>query len=139
MVARANKLVTKGEWTMSDERQFFENLYTQRVNLYIIIFSAVVTGILTAKAKEDKIIVFSIGIYLVMIAGISLFRACHKLILILQILHSADDHPVKHVGELAREKPWPFSFAVNHLTGIWMPLLSFTVLIVWFVVYLVKG
>lgn len=139
MADRAKKLVVKGEWTMSDERQFFENLYSQRLNLYIIVFSVVVTGVLAAKAKEDKIIVFSIGLYLVMIAGISLYRACHKLLLILQLLHNSEDHPVKEVGLLARERPWPLSFAINHLTGIWMPLLSFLVLVAWFIMYLFMG
>lgn len=135
---KAKKLVSKGEWTMSQERQFFENLFNQRLNLYIIVFSAVITGVLTAN-NEDKIIVFSVGIYLVLIAGTSLYRACHKLLLILKILHNSEDHPVKEVGQLARERPWLFSFAINHLTGVWLPFLSFLVLVVWFILFLMRG
>lgn len=41
---------------MSDERQFIETLFNQRLNFYIITYSLVITGTLAAKEDDDRIL-----------------------------------------------------------------------------------
>jgi len=127
------------KWTMSDERQFIETLFNQRLNFYIITYSLVITGTISAKNYSDKIYVLLIGSFLCFLLGISLYRACHKLLLILKLLHRTKQHPVRRTGRLARIYNWPLSVSINHVTGIWLPLSTILFLIAWLLSMLLKS
>lgn len=132
-MAKIRYKVNSDNWTMSDERQFIETLFNQRLNFYIITYSLVITGTITAKSDTDKIYVLFIGAFLCFLLGISLYRACHKLLLILKLLHRTKQHPVRRVGRLARRYDWPLSISINHVTGIWLPFSTLLFLIAWLI------
>ena len=94
-------------WTMSDERQFFESLYSQRFNIFILVYSLIVAARIGADNFSDKVFVLLVGFIMTAAVGLSLYRACHKLLLILTVLHHTRDHPVRTTGALARDCPWP--------------------------------
>ena len=120
------------KWSMSDERAFFENLYNQRLNFFLVVCSLVVAGAVASDTEIKLTITLGFGLFLVTIQGLSLYRACHKLLLILQLLHETEGHPVKTVGIEAAKKPWPLSFSINHLTGVVLPIGSFLFFAGWF-------
>ncbi|MBW2648460.1 MAG: hypothetical protein JRC53_01370 [Deltaproteobacteria bacterium] len=115
-------------WNLSDERQFIENLFNQRLNFYLVVYSLVIAGAFNAVDPHDRALVLAIGIFLCAILALSMYRACHKLLLILKLLHRTNGHPVRLSGKLARKVPWPLSVSVNHITGIWFPLSTILIL-----------
>jgi hypothetical protein len=126
------------DWSMSDEREFIENLFNQRLNFYIVVYSLVITGTLVAKQDQDRVNVLLIGIFLCFVLGLSMYRACHKLLLILKLLHRTKQHPVRRSGRFARRYDWPLSVSINHVTGIWLPLATVLFLIAWLVNVLMR-
>ncbi|NEV65430.1 hypothetical protein [Thiorhodococcus minor] len=127
------------DWSLSEERQFFENLYSQRFNFFIVVYSVVVAGVISAKEFEEKVFVLTTGAFLVFVVGLSLYRACHKLLIILTLLHRTKQHPVRKVGRIARRYNWPLSISVNHLTGVYLPIASFFFLLAWLFAVIMKG
>ena len=128
----------RDDWSMSDEREFIENLFNQRLNFYIVVYSLVITGTLVAKQDQDRVYVLLIGIFLCFVLGLSMYRSCHKLLLILKLLHRTKQHPVRRSGRLARRYDWPLSVSINHVTGIWLPLATVLFLIAWLVNILMR-
>jgi hypothetical protein len=117
------------DWSLSDEREFTENLFNQRLNFYFVVYPIIITGAFATEQPRDRILVLRIGILLCAVLGFSIYRACHKLMYVLKRLHRTRGHPVRLSGRLARMAPWPLSFPVNHLLGIWMPVGSILVLV----------
>ena len=116
------------DWSISDERAHVENLFNQRLNFYLVVFSLVMTGILTTSKREERAFVILVGLVLCSFLGLSLYRACHKLILLLRCLHRIKGHPVRLSGKLARRLRWPLSGPVNHIAGIWLPAVTIAIL-----------
>ena len=73
---------------------------------------------------------FEFGLVLSAILALSLYRACHKLLLLLTYLHRTKQHPVRLTGKLAGRFQWPLSFSINHLTGVWLPAIGTLVLVI---------
>ncbi len=121
------------EWSMSEERAFFENLYNQRLNFFLVVCSLVIAGAVSSDTKLELTITLGFGLFLISVQGLSLYRACHKLILILQHLHKTEGHPVKLIGIAAKKNPWPLSWSINHITGVALPAVSFVFFLVWFI------
>ena len=118
-------------WSISDERQFMENLFNQRLNFYIVIYSLIITGTLIAEEKSEKAFILGAGIILCSTLGLSLYRACHKLILILNLLHRTKQHPARRIGKYASRYKWPLSFPINHIMGIGLPMVTVLWLVIW--------
>jgi len=122
------------EWSLSDEREFVENLFNQRLNFYLLVFSVVITAIFVTTNKVERLIVIGIGIVVCLLLALAVYRACHKLIFLFKLLHRTKGHPIRLQGKLASRFPWPVSLPVNHLLGIWMPIvtiLSLVGLLIW--------
>lgn len=127
------------EWSLSDEREFLETLYNQRINFFILAYSLAITGVLSASSPLEKIFVLVAGLSITVILGLSLYRACHKLLLLLTVLHRTKQHPVRYSGKLASRYNWPLSVKVNHLTGVVLPLICSLILLLWLVVVIIQN
>lgn len=126
-----------GEWSVSDERVHIENLFNQRLNFFLVICTLVVAGVVTAGTRPEKLAMLAFGEFLLVIQGLSLYRSCHKLLLLLQLLHGVEDHPVRLSDQLVKAKPWPMSVRVNHLTGVVLPAGACLFFFLWAVVVVV--
>jgi len=127
------------DWSLSDEREFLETLYNQRINFFILAYSLTITGVLSASSPIEKVLVLVAGLSITVLLGLSLYRACHKLLLLLAVLHRTRQHPVRYSGKLASRYNWPLSVRVNHLTGIALPLICSLVLLIWLVVVIIQN
>ena len=119
------------EWTVSEEREFMENLFNQRMNFYIVVYSLVVTGVLMAEQPGEKQMVLGMGIFLCAVLVLSLYRGCHKMLLLLTYLHRTKGHPVRLAGKLSSRFDWPLSVPINRITGVWLPLGTTLFLCAW--------
>lgn len=114
-------------WNFYNEREFLENLFCQRFNFFLVVYTIILAGIATVNSVQGMIIIESIGIVLTIGLWLTLYRAYIKLIILLKILHIIPEKG--HVfGIINREletycrvkKLW----GVNGLIGIAIPVFS---------------
>ena|SRR5581483_1006690 len=110
------------DWDMSQERAFIENLFCQRFNFFIVIFSLVIAGAASANTQTKLAALLWIGFVLCMLVALTLYRAWVKLDWILRYLHAEVDHPLRVTGEGIANGRLPRLFGVNPIIGIVIPL-----------------
>jgi hypothetical protein len=110
-------------WSMSDERQFMENLFCQRFNFFLVVFSLVVAGAASTSSHRKQTAILALGFFLCVLLALTVYRNYVKLIAILKRLHNEKDHPVKLIGEDIDKIGAKGLFGVNHLIGILIPVL----------------
>ena len=117
-------------WDWSQERQFIENLLCQRFNFFLLFYSLVIAGALTARSPEHFKAVLVLGALLVTLFALPLFRAQQKLDLIIAKLFEDPAHPAKLSDDLARGgagAPWYIRWVVRgsrrRLIGYGIPLI----------------
>lgn len=109
-------------WTFYDEREFVENIFCQRFNFLLIVYSLFITAVATADTPIAKISILFVGVVFTGVLGLVIYRAYIKLIILLKILHSLEGHVFSTIeielnafGKKAFRK-------VNHYMGIYIPL-----------------
>jgi glucan phosphoethanolaminetransferase (alkaline phosphatase superfamily) len=133
-------------WDMSQEREFIENLLSERFNFFLVFFSLVIAGVLSASAVWHLWTVLVFGTLICFLLALTLFRAQQKLDVILAILSEDKQHPAKISDDLA-QKPevrakvpflvrWSIAGSRRRLIGYWIPLLCVLFLILLFVLAL---
>lgn len=110
-----------GDWDLSQERQFMENLFCQRFNFFIVIFSLVVAGAATADTAWKLNAVLIIGLVVCKLVWLTVYRNYVKLIWILKRLHKEAHHPVAVSGRAIKALGARGLFGVNPIIGIWIP------------------
>jgi hypothetical protein len=118
------------DWSLSEERQFVENLFCQRFNFFIVIFSLVMVGAASANTQTKFVILLWVGCALCGLVALTIYRNWLKLDWILKQLHKADGHPVAVTGVGVENHPYPKLFGVNPIIGIVIPLGSTSLLLV---------
>ena len=116
--------VSSSKWDMSQERAFIENLFCQRFNFFIVIFSLVIAGAASANTQIKLFWILISGFILCSLVAITIYRIYVKLDDILKLLHNTPNHPVKISGNEARKhliKNLPGQ--VNWIIGWLIPLL----------------
>ena len=119
------------DWTFYSEREFVENLFSNRFNYLLLVYSLFVTAFATISGKENKLILLSIGLFIVLLISLTIYRAYVKLIINLKILHNL---PQKHVFPIiAKETNSKGIFGlgnVNPIIGIVIPLVFIISLVI---------
>ncbi len=118
--------IQKSNWNFYNEREFIENLFNQRFNYLILMYSLFLTALTMVKTKENQVILMILGTVFSLLIGLNLYRAFIKLDILLKILHHLDKDQVfpviqKEVDELG----WKALFSVNSITGVVIPLICF--------------
>jgi hypothetical protein len=90
---------TTDEWTLSQERQFTEDLVQKRFNFLLLVFTFIVAGALSANSQVKLKIILTIGWVLFALLSATVFRAYVKLDELLRILHQNPLHPISIVQE----------------------------------------
>ncbi len=119
-------------WDYYNERQFIENLFCQRFNYFLIIFSLFITAAASVKNERSLIIVLSLGIIMTIAVWLTLYRAYIKLIVNLKILHQIpkEGHVFQIINNEIESYHWIKKlFGVNDLIGIYIPLFCILILI----------
>lgn len=81
------------EWTMSDERVLTLTLINQRINFFLVFFSAVVAGTFSARSQLQIDIILSIGVALCWVMTLVIFRTETRLQVVLSHILQDKDHP----------------------------------------------
>ena len=100
---------------------FIENLFSQRFNFFIVIFSLVIAASGSANTQAKLVAVLWIGEILCFLVGLTIYRIYVKLIWILQSLHKIPDHPVAKTGAAMRPLGRRGLFGVNSILGVVIP------------------
>lgn len=120
-----------GIWNFYQEREFIENLFCKRFNYFLVIIAIFLGGALTAKSQTNFIIVLSIGLIYTALMAFTIYRNYKKLIILLKIMYKlGDNHVFPIVAKEIKFQRDFFSFGVNHLIGIWIPLLSVLIFLI---------
>lgn len=139
MKKKRNLYSRSKNWTYENERQLIEELFNQRINFFILAVSLIITGYATTKDLGDRILILSLGLVIITILGLSLYRACHKLHIHLYIARKTIGHPEKLANKAASLHRWPLSSSVNKLTGITLPVLCVSLLFFTLIIQLDKA
>lgn len=113
------------EWTMSQEREFMENLFCTRFNFFLVFFSVIVAG---AFATTDPVrfrLILALGAALTIPLGLTIARAQTKLNLIIaEIFRNDPLHPAKTINDAANDeiKSGGISWSMRNWIGYWIPL-----------------
>ncbi|WP_152052064.1 hypothetical protein [Tautonia marina] len=99
----ANQLssIKDSDWSLSQEREFMENLVSQRFYFYFVIYSFVIIGAFAADTKWKALSILISGFIFTYFVLVTIARADYKLDQILRLLHRTPNHPVRVSGLLA--------------------------------------
>jgi hypothetical protein len=119
----------ESSWDLSQERVFIENLFCQRFNFFIVIFSLVVAGSAGANTQIKLCSILWIGEVLCILVALTIYRIYVKLIWILRTLHRIPDHPVALSGVAAKKLGMRGLFGVNGIIGFIIPVMCCLILL----------
>ncbi|WP_374381561.1 hypothetical protein [Dongia sp.] len=119
------------DWTMSDEREFMENLLNERFNFYLVVYGAVVVSAGTVESWFAKMIILIVGAILLALLLLTIGRAQVKLDYIIGELCATKTavrlghcHPVAVIDERARHSK-TFPRGRRRLVGFYIPAFCF--------------
>lgn len=131
--ADETSLADTGSWDLSQERMFIENLFCQRFNFFIVIYSLVIAGAATTNIQWKLTAILAIGFVLCLLVSLTIYRNYVKLIWILKTLHRNPQHPVAMAQTGIQSLGARRLFGVNSIIGIWIPVFCCITLLVGFV------
>ena len=114
----------KPEWTMSDERVFIENLLCTRFNFFLVFFSLVLAGAITASDPAHFTIILCLGAIISVPFALTIARAQAKLDIALAELFGRDEHPAKILNDACS------GISMRRCIGYWIPFLCCGALVV---------
>ena len=133
LIEESIKVQRKLGWDYYQEREFVENLFCQRFNYFLIVYSLFITAAASVKTVDNLTIVLILGIILTTGIWVTLYRAFIKLIVNLKILHQIpeDGHVFQVINNEIKSYHWIKKlWGVNDLIGIYIPLFCILTLIV---------
>jgi hypothetical protein len=118
------------DWTLSQEREFIENLYVARFNFFIVVFSLFVTAGFANTFTTYKAAVFVAGAVILTMLWLTLYRAYLKLDRILRLLfQEKPDHVTAKIERLMNLEGFRPRYRVSRLMGVYLPLLCIALMV----------
>ena len=109
-------------WDFNSERELMENLFCQRFNFLLVIYSLFVTAAATTTSQQTLNIVLTLGALLTILVCLTIWRAYVKLIVNLRILYNLPQHAFEFIGAEVKELGARGLFGVNSIIGLWVPI-----------------
>src|SRR5436309_3571616 len=100
-------------WDMNQERQFIENLLSQRFNFFLIVFTVILAGAATANTQTKQTAILVLGFFLCLLIALTVYRIYAKLDEILKVLHEKKSHPVAIISEKIKGRRLKGGFEAN--------------------------
>jgi hypothetical protein len=117
-----------GDWTFYQEREFVENLLQTRFNFLITVYTLFLLPFFQANEKVSKIIILLLGLFIVGIMGLAVYRVYVKFDIIMKILNKLDEHHVFLIQGKEFKKRIKL-FASNPFIGYVIPIFLFVSII----------
>ncbi len=119
-----------GDWNLSHEREFAENLFVGRFNYFLVVFSLFTTAGFANTLKNMKYLPFYAGAVVLLSFWIPLYRAYLKHDRIIKMIFShKPKHPTAIVEEIMREEGLVKWFVVSRWMGVYIPMLCVMLLV----------
>lgn len=118
-----------GDWNMSDERAFMENLFVSRFNSFLLVFSLFVTAGFANNFAAYKSLVFFAGAGVLVVVWLSLHRAYLKYDRIVKLLLHKRDHPMSQTQRLLELEGFSSGFRASWVMGVGTPALCVALLL----------
>jgi hypothetical protein len=113
----------KTEWSMSDEREFMENLLCQRFNFFLVLFSLFLAAATGCQNQETALLVLASGTVVCVMVWLTIYRAHLKHHWIMNAKIYVGDHPANVVNRAMKLKPGGKSlFSVSRWMGVYIPI-----------------
>lgn len=110
------------DWTFYSEREFIENLFSNRFNYLLVVYSLFVTAFAAISGTTNKLIILYLGLFVTILVSLTIYRAYVKLIITLKILHSLDEKQVfPIINKETKSKGFSALGNVNPIIGIVIP------------------
>jgi hypothetical protein len=119
-----------GDWTFYQEREFEENLLQTRFNYLITVYTLFLWPFFQAKEKDSKIVILLLGLIIVGIMGLVVYRMYVKFDIIMKILHKLDEYHVLRIQDKEVKTKKRRLFNVNPFIGYVIPLFLFLSIII---------
>lgn len=111
------------DWTFYQEREFVEYILSQRFNYLVLLYSLFLTAFSMTDGRQNKVIILTIGLLIVSLMGLTIYRVYIKLLINLDILDNLGDmHTFHFIRSKANKNKWDKLFSVNPIIGKWLPL-----------------
>ena len=137
---KCQDVIDAGNWNLSDEREFMENLLCQRFNFFIVMFSLFLTAAFTAQSRIACTAILGVGAVVSLLVALTVYRAYIKHRWIMKHIYNHHKcHPTTRVNDGVdkyrlfgkvtdkNDRAWR-CFTVNWLIGIFVPVLCVSVL-----------
>ncbi len=108
-------------WDLNDEREFMENLFCQRFNFLLVVYSLFITAAASTSSQKTLTIILLLGAVLTLLVSMTIWRAYVKLIVNLRILHHMPNHAFQFIQTETDALGWRGLFGVNSIIGFWVP------------------
>ncbi len=122
------------DWTFYSEREFIENLFSNRFNYLLVVYSLFVTAFAAIDGTPNKLVILYLGLFVTILIGLTIYRAYVKLIINLKILHDLNEkHVFPIIGKETKSKGISALGNVNPIIGIIIPcvfILSYVIAII---------
>ncbi|AOW11650.1 hypothetical protein LPB72_19310 [Hydrogenophaga crassostreae] len=115
--------LSASDWTLSQEREFIENLYVARFNFFIVVFSLFLTAGFANTFTTYKAAVFIAGAVILTMLWLTLYRAYLKLDRVLRIIfRDKPDHVTSKIERIMNLEGFKPKYRVSRLMGVYLPL-----------------
>ncbi|MDR0970163.1 MAG: hypothetical protein LBM67_06470 [Lentimicrobiaceae bacterium] len=89
------------DWNLYSEREFVENLLSNRFNFLLVTYSFFVMAFVSIDGKINKLVILTLGLIIVTLVSMTIYRAYRKLMINLKYLHDLKEY---HVFPLIRKE-----------------------------------
>jgi hypothetical protein len=110
-----------GDWTLYQEREFMENLLQTRFNFLITVYTLFLLPFFQATTRDTKMVILFLGLVIVGIMGLSVYRIYIKFDTIMKMLYKLEEHHVLLILKKVLKKRKFKLFGVNRFIGWVMP------------------
>ena len=118
------------EWSMSQEREFMENLLCQRFNFFLVLFSLFVAAAAACGNDKTAGLILVVGSVMCLMVWMTIYRAHVKHHWIMQErMYKTEGHPAKIVNDEMKKRGGSSLFSVSRWIGIVIPAVCCGILI----------
>ncbi len=123
------------DWNLFSERDFVENIVSQRFNYFIVVFSLFITASATVSKVESLILILSLGILILTAIWLTIYISSRWLDIVFRILHNLpqENHLFKTITVELDSRRWikkKYRCGVNNMLGIYIPMFCCFILII---------
>jgi hypothetical protein len=89
-------------WDLNQERAFWENQLSQKINFFLLFFALIIGGVALSKSKDFSLTVLFVGAVVLWFLSLTIINATRKVNIVLKELIKDDQHPTSIIDKKAK-------------------------------------